>query len=362
MSLRWIGDAVSNPPAEPPVLIEGMLRAGELCVVAGLRGLRKSFFAENLAVLAGRGEGFLAGALRIARPFRVVIAQGEVDEWEASRRWRMLTGQGAVPDGVAETFDRWRVRTTRRRSSSGGRDDAATWATSDEWVDATLDSRLEETIAEHRFDLLVIDPWAVYFAGSENSNDETEAALDKFRDLAMRYGLAVLILHHLGKATDARDPEDLWRGASRLADWASTRVTLLPHWTDAAAERQGMTRQQARRYVDVKFLRRSVPTDDFAMAFNEETGWWERWVPPEGAVDSRRVHLDVGDVVDACRTAGGAWTSNRAAATGLGIAGGTAHKLLAAAVRQGALETVPGQRGATIYRLPGTHLEDGAPS
>ena len=36
LSLRWIGDAVSNPPAEPPVLIEGMLRAGELCVVAGL--------------------------------------------------------------------------------------------------------------------------------------------------------------------------------------------------------------------------------------------------------------------------------------------------------------------------------------
>ena len=115
--------------------------------------------------------------------------------------------------------------------------------------------RLEETIAEHRFDLLVIDPWAVYFAGSENSNDETEAALDKFRDLAMRYGLAVLILHHLGKATDARDPEDLSRGASRLADWASTRVTLLPHWTDAAAERQGMTRQQA-----APLRRRQVPS------------------------------------------------------------------------------------------------------
>jgi hypothetical protein len=362
LSLRWIGDAVSNPPDEPDVLVEGMVRAGELCVVAGPRGLRKSFFAQNFAVLGGRGEGYLGGTLRIVRPFRVLIAQGEVDEWESSRRWRMLTGQGTVPEGVAETFDRWRLRTTRRRSTAGGSDNGATWSTADEWIDAVLDPRLEETIDEHRFDVLVIDPWAVFYAGSENSNDETEAALDKLRDLALRYQLALVLVHHLGKGTDAREPEDLWRGASRLADWASTRITMLPHWTESQAARQGMTRQQARRYVDVKFLRRSMPTDDISMIFNEETGWWERWVAPEAAADGRRVHLDIADIVDACRASGGAWRSNRAAADELEVAEGTARKLLAAAVRQGALETVPGPRGATIYRLPGAHLGDGAPS
>jgi hypothetical protein len=356
LHVRWVTDAVQAPPLEPEILIEGFLRRGELAVLGATRGLGKSFGAGNIGALGARGKGFLFGALRVARPFRTLICQGEVDEWESSRRWAMLTGDGTPPEGVAETFDRWRIRTIRKRSSSGGSGESSRWSESDEWVDAILDDRLEATIAEYHFDLLVIDPWAVYFAGNENSNDETEAALDKLRDLSLRYTLAVLILHHLKKATDAREPEDLWRGASRLADWASTRVTLLPHWTDQQAERQGMTRQQARRYVDVKFLRRSAPTDDFSMVLGAD-GWWERWKAPEQVADSRRTHLDVPDVVDALKASGGEWASKKQAATSLGVAQGTAGKLLASAVRAGAVEPAEGKHGATIYRLPALHLE-----
>ena len=282
----------------------------------------------------------------MARRFKTLIAQGEIDEWESARRWRMLTGQGRPPTNVAETFERWRLRVVRKRSTTGGE--------SREWFDAVLDPRLEATIAEHRFDLLVIDPWAVYYAGAENSNDETEAALDKLRDLAMRYSLAVLILHHLGKATDAREPEDLWRGASRLADWAGTRITLLPHYTDNQAERQGMTRQQARRYVDVKFLRRSTPTEDFSMVLDGESGWWARWAAPQDAADGRRTHLGVPDVVDALKASGGTWQSQNQAAEKLGVAEETAGKLLSSAVRAGAVETAKGSRRAKIL-LPSRH-------
>ena len=250
----------------------------------------------------------------------------------------------------------------RRSSSGGGSDDGGSWSEIDEWVDAVLDPRVEETIVEHKIDVLIVDPWAVFYAGDENSNSQTEAALDKLRDLSLRHGLAIWLIHHFGKSTDAREPEDLWRGASRLADWASTRITLLPHWTEQQAARQGMTRQQSRRYVDVKFLRRSIPTDDFSMCFDPESGWWNRWMPPEAAADIRRTHLDVVDVVDACRAAGGQWASQRKAADDLGVAEATARKLLASAVRTGAIETSPGQRGATIYHLPGAHLEDGVGS
>lgn len=359
LALRWLTEAIAEPPPEPPVLISGMMRAGELVVLGAPRAIGKSWLAKNAAVLLGRGEGYLGGALPVARPARVLLCHGEIDQWEASRRWRMLAGTDGPPERVAETFERWRLRTVRKRSSSGGSDDGSRWSESDEWIDAVLDSRLEETIAEHRFDVLIIDPWAVFFSGAENSNDEVEAALDKLRDLAMRHQCAVWILHHLGKATDAREPEDLWRGASRLADWASTRITLLPHYTEKQAEQQGMTRQQARRYVDVRFLRRSTPTDDFSMRLDAETGWWERWVAPEQAADARRIHLDISDVVDACRASGGAWTSQRKAADDLGISVTTAGKLLSSAVRHGAIETAPGERGATVYRLPAAHLADG---
>lgn len=357
LELRWLRDAVESPPPEPPELIAGMLRAGELCVLGAERGVGKSWFAANCAVLLGRGEGYLGGALRVVRPARVLLCSGEVDEWESSRRWRILTGSAEVPEGVAETFDRWRIRTVRRRSSAGGSDQASRWSEGEEWTDASLDERLEQTVVEHGFEVLIIDPWRNFYAGSESSNDEVEAALDKLRDLALRTGVALWVLHHLGKATEAREPEDLWRGASRLADWASTRITLLRHYTDRQAAAQGMTRQQARRYVDVKFLRRSTPTDDFSMAFNGETGWWEKWVAPQEAADARRVHLEVSDVVDACVANGGVLRSLRHAAEALGVAAGTAQKLLAAALRSGAIETARGPRGAALYFLPGAHLD-----
>jgi hypothetical protein len=357
LSIRWVTDALANPPEERPVLIEGLLREGELCVIAAPRAIGKSWLVANMAILLGRGEGFLGGQLRVVRPARVLICQGEVDEWEAWRRWKLLTGSSGAPQGVGESFDRWRLRTVRRRSStSGGDSNDLRFNESNEFTEAVLDGRIEATIRDEGIDVLVIDPWAVFYAGAENSNDEVEAALDKLRDLTLRYPVAIVITHHPGKGTDVREPEDCWRGASRLADWASTRVTIMPHYTPTQASQQGMTRQQARQYVDVSFLRRSEPASDFSMALNQDTLWWEKWVSSEEAADGRRVHLGVPDVLDACQAAGGSWPSQTKAAEALGVSAATARNLLAAAVRQCVLEEFDGTGLARGFRIPGRHL------
>jgi hypothetical protein len=259
----------------------------------------------------------------------------------------MLMGEEKLPEGIAETFDRWRIRSVRRRRNkrSGAGSEV------EEWAEAVLDARLEATIAAHGFEVVIIDPWRVYFAGSENSNDETETALDKLRDLAMRWGVAIVILHHLGKSMEARVPEDLWRGASRLADWASTRATLLPHYTERQARDQGMTRQQSRRYVDVHFLRRAEPIDDFSIALDAATGWWDRWIAPEGGAGARRIDLAPAEVVEACRGAGCSWDSIRQAAEALGVSHDVARRTCEAAERTGDLERFPGPRNAVGYRL-----------
>jgi hypothetical protein len=352
LTLRWVEDVHDNPPPEPPILIDGLLRVGELVVAGAPRASYKSWFAMNLAALLGRGEGLFLGTLPVRQSARVLLAQGELDEWGSWNRWRLLAGTTGPPPGVAESFDRWRLRIVKQRTS-GRQEDGGGGGWSEEWHDAVLDGRLEATIAAERFDVLIIDPWAVYFAGNENDNDETEAALDKLRDLAMRYGLAIVVLHHLGKGTEARDPEDLWRGASRLPDWASTRVTMLPHYTAKQAADQGMTRRQARRYIDVHFLRRSTPTDDFSIVFDPETGWLNRWMAPAEAAESRRVHMNPVDVAAACAADGGDWPSVVKAAEALNVSEATARKLLAEAVRAGVLEPYAGPRNASGHRLPG---------
>lgn len=350
LAVRTIADAYAHPPDEPRHIIRGMLRAGELCVLGAPRALGKSWFGMNLAVLCGAGEGRLGGALEIVRPANVLYAQGELDHWESYRRWTMLCGAQPGP-GVAETFDRWRLKVVRRRGTSSGRGGDESWSESEEYMDATLDARLEATVAEHGTEVLVIDPWAVYFSGSENSNDEVEAGLDKLRDLAMRYRLAVVILHHIGKSTDVREPEDLWRGASRLADWASTRITMMPHYTDAQAREQGMTRGQARRYADVFFLRRSDPTDGFSMHLNASTGWWEGWQAPGEMGAAMAVHIAPADVAKLCHEAGG-WGSLREAATSLGVGKEATDRLLAAAVRDGYVVESHGPNRTRRFTLP----------
>lgn len=360
LEVRWATDAMLKPPDEPEVLIEGLLRRGELAVFGSLRGVGKSWAAMNLAYLLAEGEGFFFGALAVRRQARVLIAQGEIDEWGTYARWRMMSGDNHPPAGVAETFDRWRIRIVKRRTS-GKADGMDAW--SDEWYDAVLDGRIEETIRRHRFDVLIIDPWAVYFAGNENNNDEVEAALDKLRDLAMRYGTAIVIFHHTGKASpDNREPEDLWRGASRLADWASTRVTMLPHFTEKRAKDQNMTRRQARRYLDVFFLRRSAPTDDFSIVLNLETGWWEKWNDPKeagrAAAEAQRIAMDPYDVQQLCYLDGGEWPSIRVASESMKVSQATAKKLLKQAVMHRALEEYLTPRNGTGYRLPHPKLTD----
>jgi AAA domain len=366
LTVRSVADAFEDPPKEPPELVRGLLRPGELAGVASVRGVGKTWLGYNTADLVGRGEGKLCGVFDVQGQARVLYCQGELDDWGAYDRWRRLAAEGKPPPGVDETFDRWRIRVRRRRVATSSMD-------SHEFMEAVLDSRLEATIRDGGYALLIIDPWRTYFAGPENDNDATEAALDLLRDLALRYGLAVMILAHVRKSQEAREPEDLWRGAGRLADAVATRMTLLPHYTEAQAEKQGMTRQQARRYVDVYMLRRGAPAEDFSAKWNPETGWWERWRPPgrpptAGEPKSRtrarpggrppRPSYTPEEVAQLCRAGSGAWGSIRKAAEALGVSQDTARDLLRQACEAGFLEEVRLGRRARGYitvdgRLPG---------
>lgn len=87
LNLRWVHDALDNPPPEPPELVEGFMRAGEIIAIAAPRAIGKSWLTYNLAALLDRGEGNFLGQLPIRQKVRTLIAQGEIDEWNAWDRW-----------------------------------------------------------------------------------------------------------------------------------------------------------------------------------------------------------------------------------------------------------------------------------
>jgi hypothetical protein len=281
-------------------------------VIGAPRAIGKSWLGMNLAVLAARGEGLLMGSLPLRSSTRVLYAQGELMLWNSARRWRMLTSGQEPPADIAETFVPFRLssrRVVEEVPQPGGK------YAREEYFRGVLDPRVAQTVAEGRFGLLILDPWATYFAGNENSNDEVEAGLNELRKLALKHGTAIVIFHHLKKLSEARDLEDQWRGASRLADWASTRVTLLPHYSERQAVDAGLNAAEARRHVDVWFLRRDEPTEPFSAVLDHETGWWHRWEPPKQdpmTVGARTPTVMVDDVI-AKLAAKGAWGSRRQA-------------------------------------------------
>jgi AAA domain len=341
--------AGTRPDGERPLpLIDGLLQEGELLVLGAARGIGKTWWGMDIVHQLARGHGKVMGTYTVRRAARVLYCHGELDPWTAYDRWQRLRGHDPLPDGLAETFERWRVTVIRRRVTHSG--DGL--STSEETLDALLDGRLEATIKAEGIEVVVIDPWAVFYGGRENSNDEAELALAELRRLQLEHGLTIIVLHHFGKADTARDPEDLWRGASRLADWASTRVTLLPFYKPDQARKIGLSRQQARQYAEVKLLRRNAASPfDIAVKWNPETGQWDRWRAPEGEGDLLAGPTPA-DVAAKCPVPDG-WSSTVAAAGALGMSRDKARALLEQARQQGLLEAIEGKRGAQGWRVNG---------
>ncbi|MGA9077453.1 MAG: AAA family ATPase [Acidimicrobiales bacterium] len=347
--LHWLSDSLADPPEAPPVIVEGLLRRGELCIVGAPRGIGKTWLAFNLAALVGCGDGYLFGALQVVRRERVLLCHSdETPPWMAAWRWRMLLGDSPAPE-VAESWERWRLGVVKLqricRPPAGGDE------TREEYFEGRLDPRLAEVIVANEIGVLVVDPWAVYYTGSEDANDQVEAALAPLRDLAQDTGAAIVVVHHFRKSNYARDPEDLWRGASRLPDAASTRVTLLPLSKDDL-EKRGLPAGPGRLYVDVHFLRREEPTPDFT-AYLGLDGWWQRpevRTPRRGPrKESRRRSSE--DVVTALSVDGGRWDSIGQAALALGISREAASEVMAEAKAAGFVNEAKGARGARRFFL-----------
>ena len=129
LDLQWVDKTIANPPDEPPVLVEGLLRPGELLVLGAPRGVGKSWWIYNLAVQLANGTGLFLGTLPVRRQGRTLILQGELDPWalveptsgDPLRCCRGVRPHRASRAGVrsAKRFRRQAGRAGPRRSSRG---------------------------------------------------------------------------------------------------------------------------------------------------------------------------------------------------------------------------------------------------
>ena len=341
LPVRWRRDEIADPAVPAPVIVDGLLRQGELVVVGAPRGVGKSWLAMNLAALVARGEGYVFGRLQVLRQERVLLCHGETEGWAVEQRWRQL---GVGDELVADASEPWRLGVVTVRRFAGDEQE--------EEVEARLDERLEATIVAGGFGVVVVDPWASYYTGDENDKSAVEAATFALRQVARRTGCAVVILHHFAKSLESRDPEDLWRGSTRLPDAASTRLTLLPRYTAREAEQLGMAVEEARRYVKVRFLRRSDPTPPGFDAVLGRDGWWQALEAPAPVADGGDGYLSLDELVLALQMNDGRFASVEDACERLGgISGARARRVLAEAVEAGLVVEMRSGGGARGFAL-----------
>lgn len=348
--VRSVADWFKDPPEPVEPIVTDLLLPGDQVVVGGARGAAKTWLAMGTALQLARGEGRVLGRFPVVRPVKVLYCHGELpDDYSTFARWEKLTKGGDLPETLLETYSRVRIRIVKSKELFRDKESATTYTT--EHTSAVIDKAFVEALRDTRPEVVILDPWAVFYTGQEIDNTQIEAAVSSLTDLTDDLGIAWFVAHHFSQGRQGADPEDWWRGASRLADWASVRITLQPAWSDKQAKDQGMTRMEARRFANVRLLlRRQETPPDFGARFDPATGLWVAWNSPT-LTDQRRTGPTVDDVVQKLWASGGTWTSTNKAKDALGVSHSTAAQVLEEARRAGMIEANPGPRKATIWTV-----------
>lgn len=353
-------ETAKNPPVPSPAIFDGLLRESDFMVVGAPRGAYKSWLMLDLGLLLASGEGSLFGVFDVAAPQRVLSIHGELDRWSVHQRRSLLLGPEPVPEGLFDVYDPTSVQVSRLRRTM--QVDGVT--VTKERFEGELDERLERLIAEYEPSVVSIDPWASFNGGEENSNDHAEAVYSVIRRLIDDYGVTVIAIHHFSQASaGGRDPEDAWRGASRLPDAASVRMTLEPYYVKkGSAERMGLSRAQARQYARLKFLvRRDETPDDFAIRWDPTTYRFHKWESdPDLAAANRRKPFTIDEILRKMNASGGSFESTKKAAEALRCSQAFAKEQLQRHVDKGELARVDGPRRAHIW-LPATGWDTASP-
>lgn len=361
---------LAHPPERRPILLDGLLRQGELMVVVAEASVGKSWWCMQMALHLAEGHGEFLG-FGIRRECRVLYAHQEMDAEGAYDRWRILIGEdGTIPPRIDDCYDQITLGVIEEQLQEGPR-------RTRRLIPAGYEE-LEARIAADRPDVCFIDTWGAVYDANENDKQATNAVAKQLARIAATYGCAIVVVHHyrkLGTSDAGRgDPFEAARGSSRLIDAAHTRLVISPHYTAKAAKERGLDEESARQFAEVRVRRRvGRKPAPFHMRFDPGTCRWDLWEPEDdepiqgdakaklpSAIESDR-WVRVDRVIDVARAMGGVIPSVNAfmAEVNKGITSkqhawgyDKCGRALRDAAAAGAVECQTGDRTAKSWRLP----------
>ncbi|HKI37059.1 MAG TPA: AAA family ATPase [Gemmataceae bacterium] len=245
------------PPAS--WVVDGLMPEG-VTMLAGRPKGGKSWLALQLA-LAVAGGGSLPGGPAVAPGDVLYLALEDTERRLRNRLGRMLAGAAdAAPTRLT-------LMTSWRPLEEGGRDALVAW------LGAHAGARL-----------VVVDTLAMLRSHRGGYLNDYRTVTG-FREVAARFGVAILLVHHVRKAT-AHDPFDAVSGTHGLTGPADTLWVL----TRARGEAEAVLHVRGR----------DVEEQELALSWNGGSGLWTLLGPAE----ERRVGREQARVLDVLTRAG----------------------------------------------------------
>ena len=212
-SIVPLRDFMAAQPPTPPEVVHGVIRAGQVAMLAASSKAGKSWAIKAACLSVGSGRPWLQWK---TAPGDVLYINGELGAFDLYRRNEKLAAAMGLPEypGGVEV---WHLRGRRVRI-------------------AGLLPKIQERIEARGkpFSLICPDP-LYYFNGGRDENDNTAQAetMGELAELAESTGAAVLVAHHFSKGNKSgAEHLDRASGAGMFARAADVFITMTRHEED----------------------------------------------------------------------------------------------------------------------------------
>ena len=229
-------------------IVPGLILRSHITLFIAPPGTGKSLLTLQLGIFLASDMMEWAGwKVRRNRPLRVLIINCEEDYVELQRRlFAGVTRMNVEQNEIKENIYIYPI------TEQVGNDPIviakADFRTKTVIATPMLETIID-TIKEHDFDVVVVDPFAETFAGNENDNSELKWAAVLWRKVARATNVGLILVHHSKKyAQEMAGDADAGRGGNALVGIARIAITMF-NMTASEAEGFNIERDNHREYV-----------------------------------------------------------------------------------------------------------------
>lgn len=199
------------PPTIP--LIENVIGVGGATVISGPGGLGKSNLTLNMALALGSPGVTKFLDLTVADQVNSLIIQAENAASDTKDRLKSMIQHPGFNGGVNQVFSPTHKMSDIRILGCDFNDDK-------------FISKIIDDITTTNAGLLIVDPLISFHKGDENDNSGMRRTLDRLTEVMVETGVAIILVHHVGRVATSSGSSYAGRGASAVGDWCHNSFLL----------------------------------------------------------------------------------------------------------------------------------------